>query len=121
MKTDESKYAVLFFNRETNNTELSNLGHFDTPEQAQEASDHWAEGFARTHGYAPTTSIIPVAQMAVVSTDVIDALNACWDALSEIMECPTAYQAVEASGWLYEARAAIEKAQNATAKIKGGE
>lgn len=56
------KHAVHYLDHRDGWTP-TNLGWFDTAAEAQAASRHWLDGYARTHdGYRPPVSVRPVHQ-----------------------------------------------------------
>lgn len=52
------KHAVFFLDNRPPGWQETNLGHFDTADEAREASRHWLDGYARRHGgYRPPVSV----------------------------------------------------------------
>lgn len=57
---DAMKHEVHFLDG-TRGWQATNLGEFDTPDEAHEASRHWLDGYASTHGgHKPPVSVRPV-------------------------------------------------------------
>lgn len=54
------KHQVLYLDH-TQGWTPTNLGNFDTADEAREASRSWLDDYARTHGnYRPPVSIRPI-------------------------------------------------------------